>query len=250
MIRTQGLAYAYAGGPTLRFDDVTVPASAVLGGVEGQGFFQLMSDLPYERAIIGVTAAAAIEGALALTLSYTKERRAFGKPLFDFQNTRFKLAEIAASAKATRAFVDRCVEDQVAGKLDTVTASMVKMWATEQQGKVTDECLQLFGGYGYMAEYPIARLYADARIQRIYQHRLDSNLRAALRPLVPAASLASHAANIAALIDGAVHRGLMADGCAHALGRADCRHLHWAVRRHRHPGSHHPPWRYGRGPVH
>ena len=152
----------------LFFDDVTVPASAVLGGVEGQGFFQLMSDLPYERAIIGVTAAAAIEGALALTLAYTKERRAFGKPLFDFQNTRFKLAEIAAIAKATRAFVDRCVEDQVAGKLDTVTASMVKMWATEQQGKVLDECVQLFGGYGYMNEYPIARMFADARVQRIY----------------------------------------------------------------------------------
>ncbi len=152
----------------LFFDDVTVSASAVLGGVKGQGFFQLMSDLPYERAIIGVTAAAAIEGALEMTLAYTKERHAFGKSLFDFQNTRFKLAEIAAIAKATRTFVDRCVEDQVAGKLDTVTASMVKMWATEQQGKVLDECVQLFGGYGYMNEYPIARMFADARVQRIY----------------------------------------------------------------------------------
>lgn len=152
----------------LFFDNVRVPASAILGGKEGQGFFQLMADLPYERLIIGVAATAAIEGALALTLGYTKERTAFGKTLFEFQNTRFKLAEIAAIAKAARAFTDRCVEDLVAGKLDTATASMIKMWTTEQQGKVMDECLQLFGGYGYMNEYPIARMFADARVQRIY----------------------------------------------------------------------------------
>lgn len=152
----------------LFFDNVRVPASALLGGEAGQGFFQLMADLPYERLIIGVTATAAIEGALELTLAYTKERTAFGKTLFEFQNTRFKLAEIAAIAKATRAFTDRCVEDIVAGKLDTATASMLKMWTTEQQSKVMDECLQLFGGYGYMNDYPIARMFADARVQRIY----------------------------------------------------------------------------------
>jgi acyl-CoA dehydrogenase len=152
----------------LFFDNVRVPATALLGGKEGQGFFQLMADLPYERLIIGVAATAAIEGALALTLAYTQERKAFGKTLFEFQNTRFKLAEIAAIAKAARAFTDRCVEELVAGKLDTATASMIKMWATEQQGKVMDECLQLFGGYGYMNEYPIARMFADARVQRIY----------------------------------------------------------------------------------
>ena len=152
----------------LFFDNVRVPASALLGGTEGQGFFQLMADLPYERLIIGVAATAAIEGALALTLAYTQERTAFGKTLFEFQNTRFKLAEIAAIAKAARAFTDRCVEDLLAGTLDTATASMIKMWTTEQQGKVMDECLQLFGGYGYMNEYPIARMFADARVQRIY----------------------------------------------------------------------------------
>ena len=152
----------------LFFDDVAVPADGLLGGVEGQGFFQLMSDLPYERTIIGVIAAAAMEGAYAATLAYVREREAFGQPIAEFQNTKFKLAEIATVATVARAFVDRCVTDLVAGTLDTATASMVKLWASEQQGKVIDECLQLHGGYGYMNEYLIARMYADARIQRIY----------------------------------------------------------------------------------
>lgn len=152
----------------LFFDDVRVPVSNLLGGEEGKGFAQLMSDLPYERALIGVGSAAAIEGAYEATLTYVRERRAFGKSLADLQNTRFKLAEIATTAKVARAFVDRCVEDMVAGRLDTATASMLKLWVTEQQGKVVDECLQLFGGYGYMNEYLIARMYADARVQRIY----------------------------------------------------------------------------------
>lgn len=152
----------------LFFEDVRVPVDALLGGKEGQGFFQLMSDLPYERTSIGVGAVGAMEGAYAATLEYVRERQAFGKPIAEFQNTRFKLAEIATHCKVARTFVDRCVEDLVAGKLDTVTASMCKMWASDLQGKVIDECLQLFGGYGYMNEYVIARMYVDARIQRIY----------------------------------------------------------------------------------
>ncbi|MEJ8826090.1 acyl-CoA dehydrogenase family protein [Variovorax humicola] len=152
----------------LFFDDVTVPADNLLGGAEGQGFFQLMSDLPYERTIIGVIAAAAMEGAYQATLDYTRQRSAFGTPIAEFQNTKFKLAEIATICKVARTFVDRCVMDLVAGKLDTVTASMVKLWSSEQQAKVVDECLQLHGGYGFMNEYLIGRMYVDARIQRIY----------------------------------------------------------------------------------
>jgi acyl-CoA dehydrogenase len=152
----------------LFFDDVRVPAENLLGGVEGQGFFQLMSDLPYERLMIGVSALSGIEGAYEATLAYVRERKAFGKPIADFQNTKFKLAGIATTAKVARAFVDRCIADYLAGKLDTATASMAKLWLTEEQGKVIDDCVQLFGGYGYMNEYLIARMYADARIQRIY----------------------------------------------------------------------------------
>jgi acyl-CoA dehydrogenase len=152
----------------LFFDDVRVPAANLLGEKEGQGFFQLMSDLPYERTFIGVGAAAAMEGAYEATLAYVREREAFGQALADFQNTRFKLAEIATSVKVARVFVDRCVEDLVAGRLDTVGASMCKYWTSELQGRVVDDCLQLFGGYGYMNEYLIGRMYVDARVQRIY----------------------------------------------------------------------------------
>ncbi len=152
----------------LFFDDVVVPAANMLGGHEGQGFFQLMADLPYERTIIGVLAVAAMEGAYDATLQYVRDRKAFGQTIADFQNTKFKLAEIATITKVARTFVDRCVTELVAGTLDTVTASMVKLWASEQQCKVIDECLQLHGGYGYMNEYLVARMYADARIQRIY----------------------------------------------------------------------------------
>jgi acyl-CoA dehydrogenase len=152
----------------LFFDDVLVPAENLLGGVEGQGFFQLMSDLPYERLMIGISAVAAIEGAYEATLAYVRDRKAFGKPIAEFQNTKFKLAGIATTAKVARAFADRCVTDFLAGNLDTATASMAKLWLSEEQGKVVDECVQLFGGYGYMNEYLIARMYSDARIQRIY----------------------------------------------------------------------------------
>lgn len=152
----------------LFFDDVWVPADALLGGVEGRGFAQLMSDLAYERLIIGVNALAAMEGAYEAALEYVRDRKAFGKAIVDFQNTRFKLAEIATQIQVGRAFIDRCVEQQISHSLDAVTASMAKLWGSEAQGKVVDECLQLFGGYGYMNEYLIARLYVDARIQRIF----------------------------------------------------------------------------------
>lgn len=152
----------------LYFDDVTVPVENLLGAVEGQGFYQLMKDLPYERTFIGVTALAAMEGAYRATLDYTRDRQMFGKTLFDMQNTRFKLAEIAATITVGRAFVDRCVEALVAGTLDNATASMGKLWCSEAQGRVMDECVQLFGGYGYMTETMVARMWADARIQRIF----------------------------------------------------------------------------------
>ena len=152
----------------LFFDEVRVPAANLLGGEEGKGFYQLMSDLPYERLIIGVMAVAMMEGAYEETLAYARERKAFGKPVAEFQNTRFKLAEVATNVKVARRFIDSCVEDMVAGRLDTVTASMAKAWASDMQGKVIDECLQLFGGYGYMNEYVIGRMYVDARVQRIY----------------------------------------------------------------------------------
>lgn len=152
----------------LFFDDVRVGSDQLLGGVEGKGFYQLMADLPYERLIIGLTALAAMEGAYEATLAYVRERKAFGQTVAEFQNTKFKLAEVATEIQVGRAFMDRCVEDIVAGRLDTATASMAKLWGSEAQGRVIDTCLQLFGGYGYMNEYLIARMYTDARIQRIY----------------------------------------------------------------------------------
>ncbi len=152
----------------LFFDGVRVPADRLLGEKEGNGFVQLMSQLPYERLFLCVPAAAVIERAVELTVAYTQQRMAFGQSLFDFQNTRFKLAECATLAHVVRSFVNDCTQRLLDGTLDQEAAYMAKWWCTEQQGKVTDECLQLFGGYGYMAEYPIARLYADARVQRIY----------------------------------------------------------------------------------
>lgn len=152
----------------LFFDEVLLPAANLLGGVEGRGFYQLMSDLPYERTIFGVMAAAAMEGALEATLAFVRERKAFGKSIAEFQNTKYRLAELATITKVTRSFVDQCVEALVSGTLDAATASMAKLWASEQQGKVIDECLQLHGGSGFMNEYLIARMYADARMQRIY----------------------------------------------------------------------------------
>jgi acyl-CoA dehydrogenase len=152
----------------LFFDDCRVPASSLLGATEGLGFVQLMQELPYERTLIAVQAVSAIERALGLTVDYTKQRKVFGKPLLELQNTRFKLAEAKTQAHVARVFLDSCIERLLRGELDTVTASMAKWWTTDLQCQVIDECLQLHGGYGYMLEYPIAQMYADARVQRIY----------------------------------------------------------------------------------
>jgi len=152
----------------LFFEDVRVPAECLLGATEGKGFAQLMSDLPYERMIVAVQAMAAMEGGLDETVRYVKGRKAFGKTLLEFQNARFRLAEAATIVRVARTFIDRCIQDVVDGKLDAATASMAKWWSTDMQQQVLDECVQLHGGYGYMNEYLVARLYADARVTRIY----------------------------------------------------------------------------------
>ena len=152
----------------LFFDDVFVPRENLLGKEEGQGFYQLMSQLPRERLSVGVLAVAAMERALSLTVNYVKQREAFGKTIADFQNTQFKLAECATEAHIARVFVDSCIERLLRDELDTETASMAKWWTSEKQCQIIDECLQLHGGYGYMWEYPIAKMYADARVQKIY----------------------------------------------------------------------------------
>ncbi len=152
----------------LFFDNARVPLANVLGGVEGQGFAQLMTELPYERVIVGVAGVAAIERALQLTVDHARQRKAFGQALIEMQNTRFVLAQVKIEATVARTFIDRCIVDLMEGRMDTVLASMAKCWITDLQCKVVDDCLQLFGGYGYMLEYPIAQMYADARVQRIY----------------------------------------------------------------------------------
>ena len=152
----------------LFFEDVHVPADCLLGGVEGQGFPQLMNDLPYERTLLAIGGVAAMEYALELTVDYARHRKAFGKTLLEMQNTRFTLAEVKTWVRIARVFVDDCIVRLREGRLDTVDASMAKWWLTDLQNKVADECLQLFGGYGYMKEYPISQLYVDARVQRIY----------------------------------------------------------------------------------
>jgi acyl-CoA dehydrogenase len=152
----------------LFFDDVRVPADALLGAEEGQGFVQLMQQLPQERLIIAIQAIARIERALKETIAYVKQRKAFGKQVIDFQNTQFTLAECKTEATVARTFVDQCIATHLGGRLDATTASMAKYWLTDLQCKIIDRCLQLFGGYGYMNEYPIARMYRDARVERIY----------------------------------------------------------------------------------
>ncbi|MBA0124924.1 acyl-CoA dehydrogenase family protein [Haloechinothrix sp. YIM 98757] len=152
----------------LFFDDVRVPADNLLGEQEGMGFIQLMEQLPQERLIIAVTAVAGMEAAVDQTLEYTKEREAFGRPIFGFQNTKFTLADAATEAAVSRAFLDQCIERHLRGELDVQGAAMAKLWTTERVNKVVDDCVQLFGGYGYMAEYPIARAWTDVRINRIF----------------------------------------------------------------------------------
>ena len=145
-----------------------VPADCLLGGVEGKGMHQLMGDLPYERITIALGGVAAMEGAAEETSRYVRERKAFGHAIAEFQNTRFKLAEIFTHARVARTFIDRCIEQLVDGELDAETAAMATWWITDTQQKVIDECVQLHGGAGYMWDYPITRAYADARVQRIY----------------------------------------------------------------------------------
>jgi acyl-CoA dehydrogenase len=152
----------------LFFENVAVPPENLLGGEEGQGFAQLMQQLPQERLILAVGAVAAMEHAVGITVEYAKQRQAFGKPIIEFQNAAFKLAERKSEALIARVFVDWCIERHIAGDLDTVTASMAKYWCTDRQVETIDDCLQLHGGYGYMAEYPIARMFVDSRIQKIY----------------------------------------------------------------------------------
>ena len=142
--------------------DGRVPTSNLGGGEEGQGFIQLMQQLRQERLLVGVGAVAAAESALKITAAYVKERRAFGRPIIDFQNTRFKLAEVKPQITAGRMFVDRCIELLMAGDLDVTTAAMVKLWTSEMEFKVMDECLQLHGGYGYMKEVGMEKLMRDA----------------------------------------------------------------------------------------
>ena len=167
----------------LFFEDVRVHQSQLLGGEEGKGFYQLMSDLPYERSTVGIQGVALMEGAIAETLNYVKERQVFGKPLMEMQNTRFKLAEVASLTRAARVFIDSCVEKVVSGELDNATASMSKWWISELQQKIVDECLQLHGGYGYMDEYLICRMYADSRVARIYAGTSEIMLEVVARSL-------------------------------------------------------------------
>jgi acyl-CoA dehydrogenase len=152
----------------LTLTDVRVPVENLLGPAEGQGFAQLMAQLPQERLIIGAQASGAMKRAVEDTVKYTKERQAFGHSLFDFQNTAFELAECQTIALTCRVFLDHCIERHLRGELDPAEAAMVKYWLTDKQCEVIDRCVQLFGGYGYMREYLIARMYEDARVQRIY----------------------------------------------------------------------------------
>ena len=151
----------------LFFDNVKVPKANLLGDVN-RGFIYLMQELPWERLQIAISGIAAAQAAIDWTMDYTKERKAFGTTVASFQTTRFKLAELQTEVQVARVFVDRCTELLLEGKLDTATASMAKYWCSDLQCKVIDECVQLHGGYGYMWEYPIARAWADARVQRIY----------------------------------------------------------------------------------
>ena len=151
----------------LFFQDVRLPRSALLG-TEGQGFVYLMSELPQERLGIAVTAVAVAQRAFDLTLAYVRERKAFRRPVLDFQNTRFKLAEVRTELEVAWAFLDKCIEAHGNGALTVPEVAMAKLWTSELQGRVIDTCLQFFGGFGYMLEYPISKMYVDARVSRIY----------------------------------------------------------------------------------
>jgi len=179
MVETEGVQGYRTGSPfdkvgmngldtcELFFDGTSIPAANLLG-IEGNGFNQMVQQLPYERLTIGAVAVASAEQAIGITTRYVKERTAFGKTLIEFQNTRFKLAQCTTEVHIGRIFLDHCIQMFLDGRLDAVTAAMAKYWLTECQCRVIDECVQLHGGYGYMAEYPIARMWTDSRVQRIY----------------------------------------------------------------------------------
>ncbi len=152
----------------LFFDDVFVPGDNVLGGEEGKGFYQLMGELPQERLVIAVGAMKTIEKALDSTVEYVKQRKAFGQTIWDFQNTQFVLADLKAKGTAAKVFLNDCIAKLLRGELDVTTASIAKYWLTELQGEVVDKCLQLHGGWGYINEYPIAKMFRDSRITRIF----------------------------------------------------------------------------------
>ncbi len=152
----------------LFFDNVEIPPENILGQEEGKGFYQMMQQLPQERLIIACGAVGAMEGAVARTIDYCKEREAFGGPLTQFQNTRFKLVECLTKTKVARAFLDECMVEHLRGELTVEKAAMAKYWTTDTQGEVLDECLQMHGGYGFMQEYSVAEMWTDARVQRIY----------------------------------------------------------------------------------
>lgn len=152
----------------LFFDDVWVPSENLLGIDEGKGFLQLMAELPRERLIIAVGSVQTMAKAIATTTEYVRERKAFGQAVLDFQNTQFKLAEAKAKATVAAVFVNDCIERQMAGTLDLTTAAIAKLWVTETEWEILDDCLQLHGGYGYINDYPIARLWRNARVQRLY----------------------------------------------------------------------------------
>jgi alkylation response protein AidB-like acyl-CoA dehydrogenase len=168
--RLQKLGQKAQDTAELFFNDVRLPAEALLGGAaqENRGFVCLMEQLPWERLQIAISAVAASQAAIDQTVAYVKERKVFGQAVAAFQNTRFTLAELQTEVQVAQVFVDKCIELLMQEKLDTATASMAKYWTTDLQCKVMDECVQLHGGYGYMLEYPITRAYADARVQRIY----------------------------------------------------------------------------------
>ena len=152
----------------LFFDNVKIPLTNLIGKEEGQGFYQMMNQLPWERLLIGITALGAIDFALQETIKYVQDRKAFGRRIMDLQNTRFKLAEAKTKAEVLRSFINDCIARLISGKLDAATASMAKYWGSQIQNEIIDECLQLHGGYGYILDYPISRMYADARVQKIY----------------------------------------------------------------------------------
>lgn len=152
----------------LFFDDVRIPAANLLGAKEGEGFVQLMLQLPQERLIVALGCVAAMEFAYEETISYVHTRTAFGRPVFGFQNTKFTMAEVATEARVARSFIDECIELHIKGELDIPTVAMAKYWCSERAMKVVDKCVQMHGGYGYMEEYPIARAFTDLRVQQIY----------------------------------------------------------------------------------